>query len=181
MQRPSPCRASVSGRATACAPCASTSPAGRSRRPANSSPRPDAVTYRRFEPVGPPAALALRPFWPGESLERIVPAATGTATARPSTSRRWARGAGRVAHRGVTCSPQGQQMAELHGKLDAPSGRRGDPDAGYRIALRESGNLPRRGDLRRQHRRCRQATAHDSVRAPRADGAARPGDAAPPA
>lgn len=103
-----------------------------------------AVVHRRFEPVSPPAALAMRPFWPGESLERLVVRSDWDRD--NATYDQQAMGAGSQdarAHRGRHLFPPktAQQMAELHGKLDPAFGTGGDPDAGYRISLRESGTF----------------------------------------
>jgi hypothetical protein len=115
--------------------------------PADSSPKTDAVTYRRFEPVGPPAALALRPFWPGESLEHIVLRSDwNNDSATYDQQEMGATAPDAVAHRTrhLFAPKTSQQMAELHGKLDIAfrqGSTPGDPDAGYRIALRESGTF----------------------------------------
>ena len=112
--------------------------------PTASDAASDPVVYRRFEPAGPPATLALRAFWPGESLERVV--VRSDFDRDSATYDQQALGAGAtdaVAHRTRYLFPPktSQQMAELHGKLDAAFGPAGDPATGYRIALRESGTF----------------------------------------
>ena len=102
------------------------------------------IVHRRFEPVPPPAALAMRAFWPGESLERLV--VRSDYDRDNATYDQQAMGAGTQesrGHRGRHLFPPkaAQQMAELHGKLDLAFGPGGDPDAGYRISLRESGTF----------------------------------------
>ncbi|WP_280304067.1 hypothetical protein [Nocardia abscessus] len=103
----------------------------------------DPVIFRRFEPVGPPAILPLRPFLPGESLEHMV-LRSDFDRANPDFDRVWgADPADAVAQRTRHLFPPktSQQMAELHGRFDMALGATGDPDAGYRLALRESGSL----------------------------------------
>ena len=102
------------------------------------------IVHRRFEPVPPPAALAMRAFWPGESLERLV--VRSDYDRDNATYDQQEMGAGTQesrGHRGRHLFPPkaAQQMAELHGKLDLAFGPGGDPDAGYRISLRESGTF----------------------------------------
>lgn len=101
------------------------------------------VKYRRFEPAGPPALLALAEFWPGESLERVVlrsdvdrDSATYTRQVMQATPAK----ADAHTTRHFFPPKTSQNMAELHGKLDDTSGRL-DPDAGYRNSLRESGTF----------------------------------------
>jgi hypothetical protein len=113
-------------------------------QPSAATPSSDDVTYRRFEPAAPPAPLALRRFTPGESLERIVvrsdidrDSATWDAeemSGTPADAR-----ARRTRH--VFPPKTSVEMVELHGKLDKPPfkafGPGADPDAAYRVALRE--------------------------------------------
>jgi hypothetical protein len=109
-----------------------------------SAPHTSEVVYRRYEPAGPPALLALRAFRPGESLERLVVVSDFD---RDSTtydqdefgSTPAAAAAQRTRH--VFVPKASQDMAELHGKLDASFGDGADPDVGYRISLRSSGTF----------------------------------------
>jgi len=110
----------------------------------DSTPHSDPVTYRRFEPVGPPALLALREFWPGESAERIVLRSDvdrDNATYDQQVMQAAATDAAAHRTRHVFPPKTSQDMAERHGMLEiAFRDRTGqlDPDAGYRISLRES-------------------------------------------
>ncbi len=111
------------------------------------APQTEALTYRRFEPAGPPAPLALRKFWPGESLERIVLRSDfDRDNATYDQQEMSAAPPEAAAHRTRQLFPPktSQQMAELHGKLEAAfrnGATPGDPDTGYRISLRESGTF----------------------------------------
>ena len=115
--------------------------------PPADAPRSDAVTYRRFEPAGPPALLALRAFKPGESLERLVVRSDfdrDSATYDADEMGLAAADARAQRTRHAFAPKTSQQMAELHGKLDVAfptNGVPGDPDAGYKISLRESGTF----------------------------------------
>jgi hypothetical protein len=117
-------------------------------KPTTTSPSSDEITYRRFEPASPPALLPLRRFTPGESLERLVlrsdydrdnptwDAQEMSGTAADAAARRT---------RHVFPPKTSQEMVEVHGKLDhAPFsafGPGGQPDAGYRLSLREQGTF----------------------------------------
>ncbi len=119
----------------------------------------DSVTYRRFEPAGPPAALALRPYLPGESLEHLVLRSDWNPDPdldpndwnipNPDYDQNvWgATEADAAAQRTRHLFPPktSQLTAELHGRFEmafpSADGAPGDPDAGYRLALRESGTL----------------------------------------
>lgn len=112
--------------------------------PAASDAASDPVTYRRFEPAGPPAALALREFWPGESLERIVVRSDFDRDSDSYAQQVMGAAASEAAAqrtRHLFPPKTAQQMAELHGRLEVGFGGDGDPDAAYRISLRESGNF----------------------------------------
>ena len=107
----------------------------------------DAVTYRRFEPAGPAALLALRAFLPGESLERLVVRSDHDRDSAAYDAAEMGLGtADAAAQRTRHAFPPktSQQMAEQHGMLDAAFGTNGvpgDPTAGYKISLRESGTF----------------------------------------
>lgn len=115
--------------------------------PTDASPHSDAVSYRRFEPAGPPAALALRPFLPGESLERLVLRSDwnrGNPTYDDQEMKAAPADAQAQRTRHLFAPKTSQQMAELHGMLDVAfedGAALRDPDAGYRISLRESGTF----------------------------------------
>jgi hypothetical protein len=115
--------------------------------PSSSLPSTETVTYRRFEPAPPAAPLALRPFWPGESLEQVALRSDWNRDSETYDLEEMGAAAPEAkAHRTRHLFPPktSQQMAELHGKLEAAfrkDGVPGDPDAGYRIALRESGGF----------------------------------------
>ncbi|MGY2119300.1 hypothetical protein ACW9HR_35865 [Nocardia gipuzkoensis] len=106
------------------------------------------VIFRRFEPAGPPAVLALRRYLPGESLERLVLRSDGQISnpeydldfLGPAENDATAQ---RTRH--LFPPKTAQLMAESHGRFDisftGPDGTPGDPNAGYRLALRESGTL----------------------------------------
>jgi hypothetical protein len=118
--------------------------------PLADAPATAPVTYLRFEPAGPPAALALRGFRPGESLERLVLRSDydrdnptyDTDPSSPFPQAPADADAQRTRH--LFPPKTSQQMAELHGKLDAAfaaGGAAGDPSAGYALSLRESGTF----------------------------------------
>ncbi|MDZ5447572.1 hypothetical protein U2F26_33535 [Micromonospora sp. 4G57] len=113
----------------------------------DSASQSDPITYRRFEPAGPSAPLALRKFWPGESLERVVLRSdVDRDSATYDQQVMQATPPDAAAHRTRHFFPPktSQDMAELHGMLECAfrdtSGWL-DPDAGYRISLRESGTF----------------------------------------
>ncbi len=102
------------------------------------------VTYRRFEPAPPPPPLPLREYWPGESLERIVLRSDYDRDCTTYAHDAFGAPAGESqAHpcRHIFPPKTAQQMVELHGKLDIGFGNTGDPDAAYRISLREDGSF----------------------------------------
>lgn len=118
-----------------------------SLEPAASQP----VTYRRYEPAGPPALLALRRFRPGESLERVVLRSddgVDNATYDRDVMEMKATTASAVRTRHLFPPKTSQDMAERHGELEAAfrtaTGAAGHPDTGYRLSLRESGSFARR-------------------------------------
>ncbi|MGY1984363.1 hypothetical protein [Nocardia gipuzkoensis] len=108
----------------------------------------DPVTYRRFEPASPATALALRPYLPGESLERLVLRSDWNIPNPDYDRIVWgATESDAIAQRTRHFFPPktAQQMAELHGRFEmaftGTNATAGDPDSGYRLALRESGTL----------------------------------------
>jgi hypothetical protein len=109
-----------------------------------------ALMYRRYEPAGPPALLALRRFRPGESLERMVLRSDGGVD-NPTYDRDVmglnVTTATALRTRHVFPPKTSQDMAERHGELDVAfrtaRGAPGDTDAGYRLSLRESGSFAR--------------------------------------
>lgn len=112
--------------------------------PAADSVASDPVTFRRFEPACPPAVLPLRPFLPGESLEHVVLRSDFDKPNAEYDETDWGASvedavAQRTRH---LFSPKtSQRMAELHGLFDLAFGATGNPNAGYQLALRESGTL----------------------------------------
>jgi hypothetical protein len=117
-------------------------------QPSAATPSSDDVTYRRFEPAAPPAPLPLRHFTPGESLERIVVRSdidrdSATWDAEEMSGTPVDARARRTRH--VFPPKTSEEMVELHGKLDKPPfqafGPGADPDAAYRVALREQGTF----------------------------------------
>src|SRR5450755_296599 len=115
--------------------------------PLADAPATEPVTYRRFEPAGPPAALALRGFRPGESLERVVlrsdyDRANPSYDADPSSPFPQSPADANAQRTRHLFPPKtSQQMAELHGKLDAAFAAGGNPAAGFALSLRESGTF----------------------------------------
>jgi hypothetical protein len=104
----------------------------------------DPVTYRRFEPAPPPTPLPLREFWPGESLERVVLRSDFDRDSATYVHQAFGAGAADArahASRHLFAPKTAQQLAELHGRLDMGFGAAGDPDAAYRISLREAGTF----------------------------------------
>lgn len=104
----------------------------------------DPVTFRRFEPASPPAVLPLRPFLPGESLEHVVLRSDFDKPNATYDETDWgANVEDAVAQRTRHLFPPktSQRMAELHGMFDLALGATGNPNAGYQLALRESGTL----------------------------------------
>lgn len=117
-------------------------------KPTTSSPSSDEITYRRFEPAGPPAPLALRRYRPGESLERMVVRSDYDRDSATWDSEEMSGApADSVARRTRHLFPPktSQQMVELHGKLDGDPfkafGPGADPAVGYRLSLREQGTF----------------------------------------
>jgi len=102
------------------------------------------VMFRRFEPVEPPALLPLRSYSPGESLERLVIRSdfdTDAETYETTTLGMTADNSRAQRTRHFFPPKTSQLQAELHKKMENAFGQHGDPDAGYRIALRESGTF----------------------------------------
>jgi hypothetical protein len=120
--------------------------AGENAPPSATTPVSDAITYRRFEPLAPPALLPATPFTAGESNERLVIRSDVTRTAddyatnvlKPIHDDYRA-----VAVRHVFPAKVTQEQAEQHGGLDDAIGS-SDPakvERGWNVSLRADNAL----------------------------------------